>query len=113
MPWTGVTFLIGAAAICGLPPFNGFVSELLIYLGAFHGGNAPAAAAFPCWLVVGGLALIGGLAAACFAKAFGIVFLGEPRTPDSRIALRNAAPRCAGRWLCWPPPAWGWAWGRR
>ena len=29
---------------------------------------------------IAGLALIGGLAAACFTKAFGIVFLGEPRT---------------------------------
>ncbi|MGA4643352.1 proton-conducting transporter membrane subunit [Limisphaera sp. 4302-co] len=80
MPWTGVTFVIGAAAICGLPPFNGFVSELLVYLGAFHGGNAAAQAAFPGWLVIGGLALIGGLATACFTRAFGIVFLGEPRT---------------------------------
>jgi len=77
MPWTGASFLVGAAAICGLPPFNGFVSEFLIYLGAFDavaqgqaGWGAP---------VIAALALIGGLALASFAKAFGVVFLGEPR----------------------------------
>jgi formate hydrogenlyase subunit 3/multisubunit Na+/H+ antiporter MnhD subunit len=77
MPWTGVTFLVGAVAICGLPPLNGFVSEFLIYLGALA-GTAFAEGALPGVIVA--LASIGGLAAACFAKAFGIVFLGEPRT---------------------------------
>ncbi|MFH1569346.1 MAG: proton-conducting transporter membrane subunit [Gemmatimonadota bacterium] len=86
MPWTAATFGVGAAAICGLPPLNGFVSEVLIYLGAFHGGDGPGAAAFPCWSVIGGLALIGGLAAACFVKAFGITFLGEPRSTPAAQA---------------------------
>ena len=81
MPWTGMTFLIGAAAICGLPPLNGFVSEFLIFLGALKGGISTAAAtAVPLLALIAGLGLIGGLAAACFTKAFGIVFLGEPRT---------------------------------
>jgi hydrogenase-4 component B len=81
MPWTGLTFLIGAVAISGVPPLNGFVSELLIYLGAFHGlASAVSATAVAVLCVIAGLALIGGLAAACFTKAFGIVFLGEPRT---------------------------------
>jgi hydrogenase-4 component B len=82
MPMTGLTFLVGAAAICGLPPLNGFVSEFLVFLGSYRavislgaGGAAPAVAA------ILGLALIGGLAVACFTKAFGIVFLGEPRSP--------------------------------
>jgi hydrogenase-4 component B len=80
MPWTGATFLIGAAAICGLPPLNGFVSEFLIYVGAFHGGAALSGAnAIAALFVILALALIGGLALACFAKAFGIIFLGEPR----------------------------------
>ncbi|HET6420995.1 MAG TPA: proton-conducting transporter membrane subunit [Geobacteraceae bacterium] len=80
MPWTGATFLIGAAAISGLPPLNGFVSEFLIYLGAFHGGTAYGlTTALSALATIAALALIGGLAAACFAKAFGIVFLGEPR----------------------------------
>jgi len=85
MPWTGVTFLIGAAAICGLPPLNGFVSEFLIYLSAFRGGAVnDAAVVGTLSAVIAGLALIGGLAAACFAKAFGIIFLGEPRSDLSR-----------------------------
>ncbi len=81
LPWTGTTFLIGAVAICGLPPLNGFVSELLIYMGAWRGiPSEGAAVQAPVLGVIGGLALIGGLAAACFTKAFGIVFLGEPRS---------------------------------
>ena len=79
MPVTAVTFLVGSVAICGLPPLNGFVSEFLIYLGAFGSSGLPNIAA-PCVLAIIGLALIGGLAAACFAKVFGIVFLGEPRS---------------------------------
>jgi len=81
MPWTGTTFLAGSAAISGLPPFNGFVSEFLIFLGALTGavtlGGAGAAVGA---VTTGALGLIGGLAAACFAKAFGIMFLGEPRS---------------------------------
>jgi hydrogenase-4 component B len=81
MPWTALAFLIGAAAISGLPPLNGFVSEFLIYIGAFKGVlSADAGSAAPLLAVIAGLALIGGLAAACFTKAFGIVFLGEPRS---------------------------------
>lgn len=81
MPWTAAAFLIGAVAISGLPPLNGFVSEFLIYFGAFRGAasmNPGTAAALLA--VIAGLALIGGLATACFTKAFGIVFLGEPRS---------------------------------
>lgn len=87
MPWTGPAFLVGAAAICGLPPFNGFVSEFFIYAGGFYEGeklvawNAAAAVT-----VVASLALIGGLAVACFTKAFGIIFLGEPRSEQAAHA---------------------------
>jgi hydrogenase-4 component B len=84
MPWTGLTFLIGSIAICGLPPLNGFISEVLIYLSALHGGvsvggRMPVAGV----VTIGGLALIGGLAVACFTKAFGVVFLGQPRTEQT------------------------------
>jgi hydrogenase-4 component B len=86
MPWTGAAFLTGAVAICGLPPLNGFASEFLIYLGALHGvTQAPAAILVPALGVLGGLALIGGLAAACFTKAFGIVFLGAPRVEQAEV----------------------------
>jgi len=83
MGTTGATFLIGSAAISGLPPLNGFVSEFLIYAGAFGslaGRPGAGAAALPALIVILALAMIGGLAAACFAKAFGIAFLGEPRS---------------------------------
>ncbi len=84
MPWTAGTFLVGAVAISGLPPLNGFVSEFLIYLGAFRGVvSGDTAVAVPLLGVLAGLALIGGLAAACFTKAFGIVFLGEPRSEEA------------------------------
>jgi hydrogenase-4 component B len=80
MPLTGGAFLIASIAICGLPPLNGFVSEFLILSGAFRAIINPiAATALAGTLASFALALISGLAAACFAKAFGIVFLGEPR----------------------------------
>lgn len=82
MPWTALFFLTGAIAICGLPPLNGFVSELFIYLGLFKsavtGNGYPAAS---CALAAPALALVGGLALACFVKVFGVAFLGSPRTP--------------------------------
>lgn len=81
MPWTGVTFLVGAAAICGLPPLNGFTSEFLIYLGAFRGVQAlDGPQVLAPLAIIASLALIGGLAAACFTKAFGALFLGEGRS---------------------------------
>jgi hydrogenase-4 component B len=82
MPVTGAAFLVGSAAISGLPPFNGFISEFLVYMAAFSGVSDDRGV----WgglIVAASLALIGGLAAACFAKAFGVVFLGEPRTKTS------------------------------
>ena len=101
MPVTGATFLIAAAAISGLPPLNGFVSEFLICLGAIVGLGGSSAGISAMMLrerpVVGGLALIGGLAVACFTKAFGIVFLGEPRTDAGRTSPTKPAQRCGGR----------------
>jgi hydrogenase-4 component B len=80
MPVTAGTFLVGAWAICGLPPLNGFASEWLIYLGAFQGLTA---VRLPLAIVaIAALALIGALALACFAKAYGTIFLGMPRRPD-------------------------------
>jgi formate hydrogenlyase subunit 3/multisubunit Na+/H+ antiporter MnhD subunit len=80
MPQTASLFLIAAIAICGIPPFNGFISEFIIYTGLYS------------WLSEGtlfsllaaifstiALVAIGGLAMICFTKAFGIVFLGTER----------------------------------
>ena len=90
MPRTALFFAIGAVAICGLPPLNGFVSELLIYLGGFSalGIGQPlswSGAAF----IVPALALIGALAVACFVKAFGAVFLGSARSGHVRQAQES------------------------
>ncbi|RME07118.1 MAG: hypothetical protein D6816_07000 [Bacteroidetes bacterium] len=79
MPHTGVLFLIAALAICGLPPFNGFVSEFLIYSGLLNGLSGGPIAPLSLMSALFGLALIGGLAMLCFTKAFGVVFLGTPR----------------------------------
>jgi NADH:ubiquinone oxidoreductase subunit 5 (subunit L)/multisubunit Na+/H+ antiporter MnhA subunit len=96
MPWTGIAFLIGAAAIVGLPPLNGFVSEFLLFYAGFLAVVQPSAniavAGLVALVVMG---LISGLAAACFAKAFGIVFLGSPRTPEAGEAREAAGAMCA------------------
>ncbi len=80
MPHTGYLFLIGSLAICGLPPFNGFVSEFFLFNGLFH-GLVSSNFKFILYLLftILGLVIIGGLALICFTKAFGIVFLGSPR----------------------------------
>mgnify|MGYP003767821875 FL=1 len=81
MPWTAAAFLTGCVSISGLPPFNGFISEFLIYMAAFHAVlYGTSALTAPGMLVILGLSLIGGLAAACFAKAFSVVFLGTARS---------------------------------
>jgi hydrogenase-4 component B len=73
-------FLLAAVAICGLPPLNGFVSEWLVYGSLFTGaGVSSRLAAGVAAMGAVSLALMGGLALACFAKVFGVVFLGEPR----------------------------------
>lgn len=82
LPYTALLFGVGAVAICGLPPLNGFVSELLIYLGFFHGIQGSGAAAAATALAAPALAVVGGLAVACFVKVYGIVFLGAPRTEE-------------------------------
>ena len=112
MPWTALTFCVGAAAIAGLPPLNGFASEFLIYLSAFGGSGAlPAASNLAALTVIPALALIGGLATACFVKAFGVVFLGEPRTKSAEqaheVGLAMRGSMVAGALAClaiglWP-----------
>jgi hydrogenase-4 component B len=73
MPLTSATFLIGAAAVAGLPPLSGFFSEFLILYGAVQHAGLHSLA------VMVGLALMSGLAAAAFVRAFGSVFLGAAR----------------------------------
>lgn len=87
MPFTAFSFLIGSLAICGLPPFNGFISEYLIYLGMVK--SLSGAGVFQIITIlfsIIGLTLIGGLAIFCFTKAFGMVFLGQFRTQQAAEA---------------------------
>jgi formate hydrogenlyase subunit 3/multisubunit Na+/H+ antiporter MnhD subunit len=81
MPKTGVLFLIGALAIGGLPPFNGFVSEFIIYNGLIAGIHTSSISQLILLvLTLAGMSIIGGLSVLTFSKAFGTIFLGQPRT---------------------------------
>lgn len=82
MPLTWMAFLAGSVAIVGLPPLNGFVSEWVTFQALLAGGLLDGPIRLQS-LAVAGLALIGALALACFAKVCGIVFLGQPRMPDA------------------------------
>ena len=87
MPTTGALFLVACCSIVGLPLFNGFVSEWLTFRGFLAGAsmsNLSASITLP--LMTGVLALIGGLAAACFAKVYGVAFLGRPRSAEAEHA---------------------------
>lgn len=90
-PWTGALFLGGAVAICALPPFNGFISEWLIYMAAFQPLKPLSSPLGAAVLTAPALALIGGLALACFVKVFGVTFLGEPRCDAAANAHESSA----------------------
>jgi hydrogenase-4 component B len=96
MPWTALCFLVGAVAICGLPPLNGFVSEFLIYLGLFSTlGDGDRASFAGAAFAAPALALIGALAVACFVKVYGTVFLGTSRSKHTQCA-RESPPSMLG-----------------
>jgi hydrogenase-4 component B len=80
MPRTGLVFLIAAIGICGLPPFNGFISEFLIYSGLIEGVKIHDTNEMILFSVsLAGLSVIGGLSILTFTKSFGTVFLGNAR----------------------------------
>jgi len=91
MPRTALLFLLGALAICGLPPFNGFISEFLIYSGLYGAMGSGSASTVIVILSISGLSLIGGLAMLCFTKAFGIIFLGKRRF-NPHAEVKDASP---------------------
>jgi len=107
MPWTAVLFLIGCVSISALPPFNGFVSEWLTYQAFLLSPGLPSPLLnllIPLGAAL--LALTSALAAACFVKAFGVTFLGQPRGHchgriqeagwSMRIGMLLAALACLG-----------------
>jgi len=91
MPWTAAFFLVGAVAISGIPPFNGFMSEFILYFGAFAGARPGGLSEASALLVVPALAATGALALACFVKVYGVAFLGQPRSVV-RPKLRESPP---------------------
>jgi NADH:ubiquinone oxidoreductase subunit 5 (subunit L)/multisubunit Na+/H+ antiporter MnhA subunit len=87
MPKTAVAVLIGCAAISALPPLNGFVSEWLAFQAILMGPDLPQwGLRFMIPAVGALLALSAALAAACFVKAYGVSFLGRPRTTKAEAA---------------------------
>jgi len=85
MPKTATGFLIGAIAICGLPPFNGFVSEFIIYFGMFKALSIHHfVSVIMILFAISSLALVGTMAVLCFSKAFSIIFLGAPRSEQAK-----------------------------
>ena len=92
MPWTGAGFLLGALAIAGLPPLNGFASEWLTLQALLHvstyGGVATGTAGA---IALAAIAMTAALAVFCFVKVAGLVLLGEPRR--EAVAHAREAPR--------------------
>jgi formate hydrogenlyase subunit 3/multisubunit Na+/H+ antiporter MnhD subunit len=87
MPYTSFTFLVGCVAISALPPLNGFVSEWLTFQAILQSPELPQWGLKIIVPAVGGLlALSAALAAACFVKAFGVTFLGRPRSAAAEKA---------------------------
>lgn len=96
MPRTAAAFLFGSVAICALPPLNGFVSEWLLYVGCFRALSPLGGAAWPmAGLGAVALAMTGALAAACFCKLYGTVFLGVPRS-ESTVEARDPSASLLG-----------------
>ncbi len=92
MPKTAGLFLAASLAICALPPFNGIISEFLIYYGMLKG---LAISSFFAFLILifafSSLAFVGTMAILCFTKAFSVIFLGHPRS-EKASAVQDDAP---------------------
>ena len=90
MPFTGTLFTLNALGLAGLPPLNGFLGELLIYVAAFRAVKSGVPGLVGAgFLVLVVLSLTGGLAAAAYCKAIGATFLGEPRTSAAADAVET------------------------
>jgi len=99
MPGTMILFTIGTLAVCSLPPLNGFSSKWLIYQSLFRlaCANQSLILSGVCFVSIGVLALVSGLALACFTKATGIIFLGRSRSSDSDHATECTPFMLAGQ----------------
>ena len=81
MPLTAALMAFAVAAICALPPLNGFVSELFIYIGMFNGISDGHEVLYSVAGIIA-LSLIGGIVVLAFTKLYGVVFLGSPRSHE-------------------------------
>lgn len=91
MPKTVGVFLLGAIAICGLPPLNGFVGEYLMYAASIEGMKSSGAYfSIVSVFALIALCLIGGLAIIAFTKAIGVGMLGAPRTERAAHATERS-----------------------
>jgi hydrogenase-4 component B len=97
MPWTALSFLIGALAIAAIPPLNGFVSEWFTYQALFAAAlSGTFLVKFATPIAAAMLALTGALAVMCFVKAYGLVFSGAPRNHHVEAPQEVPAPMIAG-----------------
>lgn len=92
MPWTALFFLVGSLAISALPPFNGFVSEFIIYSGLVSEQVPTALDRGLLLAVMTLLAFVGAVSALAITRVFGIAFLGVPRDPACVAHEEAAAP---------------------
>jgi hydrogenase-4 component B len=99
---TGTIFLVACCSIVGLPLFNGFAGEWIVFRSFIAGGELPGVtAAITLLLMAGILALVGGLAASCFAQLYSVAFLGRPRSDEAARAHEvPAAMQCGMALLC-------------
>ncbi|MFN8523402.1 MAG: proton-conducting transporter membrane subunit [Chloroflexota bacterium] len=80
MPWTAATFLVGSAAIAGVPPLNGFAGEWMTVQSLLALATARGLPMILAAAAAAGLALTAGLSLFAFVKAYGVAFLGMPRS---------------------------------
>ena len=100
MPQVAFVFLVGCVAISALPPLNGFASEWLTFQAILLSPQLPSWGLKFLVPAVGALlALSAALAAACFVKAFGVSFLGRPRTPAAAQAQETDSNSLAAMYI--------------
>jgi len=92
MPYTAALFLVGSLSICALPPFNGFISEFLIYIALLKGFAINNIYMLILLIIsVASLALVGSIALLCFTKVFSIIFLGLPRNEKAEAVKEDVS----------------------
>jgi multicomponent Na+:H+ antiporter subunit D len=85
MKWTCAFFLIGALAISGVPPFNGFASKLMIYEASYQLN--------PMLTIIAMMVSI--MTLASFTKVFQAAFTG-PELPEHRNVREVPVPMIIG-----------------